>query len=432
VFKFVLLVCYALFSVVAIAQSNSIKHPSTLGVHFILNDFTSSGLFKQPASWDKGVSVSYLKGVNNNFDWSIAINGVFSDSASQNVAIKEKSLALSSDYSLRARMFGRKTFFQPFLAAGVGASLYKQHIGAYGLIGPGIELNYRDAYFLFSAQYRPSFTSSLNSHYFYSIGIAGYLGENKKKKSVVKQAPFITAPRPIATDRDKDGILDSLDRCPDVPGILAFHGCPDLDTDGIEDRMDDCPTVYGLKRYKGCPIPDSDKDGINDEEDSCRLAPGILKYHGCPIPDRDGDGVNDEEDKCIDVPGEMQNRGCPVIKQEVKDKIDLAAKNIFFKTGSYELLPKSYASLNDVVKVLKENPELKLSIEGHTDSEGSENDNKLLSENRAKAVLDYLVQKGVSKKRLTALGYGEEKPIADNSTSDGKAKNRRVEMKLST
>ena len=148
------------------------------------------------------------------------------------------------------------------------------------------------------------------------------------------------------------------------------------------------------------------------------------------IPDADGDGVNDEEDKCPSVPGVASNAGCPEIKTEVVRKVEFAAKNVFFVTGSYQLQKKSYASLNEVAQILKDNPTLKLDVEGHTDITGDAVKNQTLSENRAAAVKAYLVAQGVDGSRLTSAGYGSDRPIADNKTAAGKAKNRRVELKL--
>jgi outer membrane protein OmpA-like peptidoglycan-associated protein len=185
-----------------------------------------------------------------------------------------------------------------------------------------------------------------------------------------------------------------------------------------------------LAKYKGCPVPDTDKDGINDEEDKCITVPGLARYQGCPIPDSDNDGVNDEEDKCPTVPGVLSNFGCPEINKEVIEKVNVAAKNIFFATGSAKLLAKSNAALNNVIKLLNENPTYKVEIAGHTDNTGTAEKNQTLSESRANAVLDALKKKGVDETRVTAVGYGPDKPIADNKTAAGRAKNRRVEMTL--
>lgn len=114
-------------------------------------------------------------------------------------------------------------------------------------------------------------------------------------------------------DRDGDGILDSLDKCPDEKGIIQYDGCPvpDSDNDGVTDNNDACPTTRGLAKYKGCPAPDSDGDKINDDDDKCASQPGVARYDGCPVGDRDKDGVNDDDDKCLDIIGTVNNQGCP-------------------------------------------------------------------------------------------------------------------------
>ena len=117
-----------------------------------------------------------------------------------------------------------------------------------------------------------------------------------------------------------------------------MKGCPDRDNDNIADKNDNCPDVPGLAKYKGCPIPDTDRDGINDEEDKCPNVAGVARYQGCPIPDTDRDGVNDEDDKCPNEAGPESNFGCPEIKPEIIEKVNLAAKHIFFATGSSKLL----------------------------------------------------------------------------------------------
>lgn len=233
-------------------------------------------------------------------------------------------------------------------------------------------------------------------------------------------------------DKDGDGVPDKTDKCPTVAGLAKYQGCPipDTDKDGINDEEDQCITVPGIAKYKGCPIPDTDKDGINDEEDQCITVPGVAKYHGCPVPDRDKDGVNDEEDKCPDQPGTAENKGCPEIKKEVVEKVNFAARNIFFKNNSDQLQERSGGSLDEVVKVLQEHPELSMRIEGHTDISGTADHNLELSHRRAETVKAFLVSKGIAAERLKAEGFGASKPVADNKTPEGRAKNRRVELIL--
>ena len=260
-----------------------------------------------------------------------------------------------------------------------------------------------------------------------SIGI--FLG---KKQIIEKPKKEVALPQQ-PKDTDGDGIADNADKCPEVSGVAKYEGCPvpDSDKDGINDDEDGCPQVAGTVKYNGCPVPDSDGDGINDEEDKCKDQYGLTRYGGCPVPDTDKDGVNDENDTCPQVPGTAENSGCPAVKEEVVKQVEYAARNIYFATGSDKLLSKSFAQLDEVVKLLNADVNLKLSIEGHTDNKGEEAFNQKMSESRAASVKAYLISKGIEEDRISSKGFGESQPVADNSTEAGRAKNRRVEMKVS-
>lgn len=244
-----------------------------------------------------------------------------------------------------------------------------------------------------------------------------------------------TPPAPKkAKDKDNDGIPDDKDGCPTLPGTALTNGCPDKDGDGIPDNVDQCPDMPGQAAYKGCPIPDTDKDGLNDREDKCPTEAGPASNNGCPLPkpepDTDGDGVIDKEDQCPTEAGTKGNNGCPVIRQEVIEKVNYVARNIFFTKGSDKLATSSHASLDEVVTILQKHPTLRLTIDGYTDNSGKAITNLQLSQKRADAVKKYLADKGIPTSRLSAMGYGSEKPVADNSTEEGRIKNRRVELKL--
>jgi OmpA-OmpF porin, OOP family len=234
-------------------------------------------------------------------------------------------------------------------------------------------------------------------------------------------------------DRDGDGITDALDNCPDIAGTIKTHGCPpDTDNDGIFDKDDKCPDKPGPVKYHGCPIPDQDGDGVNDEADLCPDKKGPAEFNGCPVPDTDGDGIIDTEDKCPTIKGTAAYNGCPPpIKREIIEKVNYAARKIFFATGSDKIVPGSFGPLDEVVAILKNNPTLKLVVEGHSDNVGNAATNLILSQKRADAVKNYLIQKGIDGNRLMAKGYGQENPVADNNTPEGRAANRRVELKLS-
>lgn len=233
-------------------------------------------------------------------------------------------------------------------------------------------------------------------------------------------------------DTDGDGIPDYEDKCPDSHGTTALLGCPvpDTDKDGVPDSEDECREVAGLAKYKGCPAPDTDGDGIDDENDKCPEVAGIQKYQGCPVPDTDGDGIDDENDKCPLKPGVKENNGCPLIAKDMVDEINKAAKYILFDVNSDNIKSSSFEALDKLADILSADPEMHLEIEGHTDNTGAIRLNQILSGRRALAIKTYLVNKGIAADRLTASGFGSERPIASNNTEAGRAKNRRVEFKV--
>ncbi|MDP1622653.1 MAG: OmpA family protein [Bacteroidales bacterium] len=258
-------------------------------------------------------------------------------------------------------------------------------------------------------------------------------------------------------DGDKDGVADYLDACPDIAGIILLNGCPDKDGDGITDKDDRCPDAVGPLSLKGCPdtdgdgVPDiddlcpdtqagykvnstgcpmdNDNDGLINENDRCPDAAGPESLKGCP--DTDGDGVADIDDRCPAVVGTIANKGCPEIAKEDLVKITNIASKIFFEFDSDKLKVASLAQLDELVVILKKYETANLTIEGHADSKGSDDYNLTLSQQRTDAVKTYLMGKGIMESRLTAIGFGETRPIADNNTDAGRAKNRRVELKTS-
>jgi outer membrane protein OmpA-like peptidoglycan-associated protein len=201
----------------------------------------------------------------------------------------------------------------------------------------------------------------------------------------------------------------------------------DSDNDGISDKYDECPSTFGIEAFEGCP--DSDDDGLKDSDDSCPQESGPVALGGCP--DTDKDGIIDKLDLCPKVKGTKKNKGCPEEKKEVV-KTDKTSKvslyTVYFESADADITSASKKVLNTIVKMFKKESKYRLNIEGHTDSEGDDKLNNVLSKKRASIVKDYLVKNGISKDRLVTSGFGEQKPIADNNTEQGKAKNRRVEL----
>lgn len=434
------LLAFGLYSS-SFGQSDFKKRPA-LGVHFILNDFQtaaairSRGLssvlrtndYKKVKNMAAGMGVSYLQGLTNNIDFETGLSASFYDyPVPGKTATGQNDLVLEGVAATNFKLVSDKYWLSPYITLGLGAAKYRGYYSAFVPAGLGLQVNlFDDAFLLLNTQYRMPLTENGAYHLYHSFGIAGNIGKPRVAPAPpVVLPPVVEAPK----DTDGDGIVDSLDKCPTIAGIASLQGCPDRDGDGIADADDKCPDVAGLVKYGGCPIPDTDKDGINDEQDKCPTVAGVARYQGCPVPDTDKDGVNDEEDKCPNTPGPASNYGCPEIQQAVIDKINYAAKNIFFATGSAKLLPKSFKPLNEVVKLMKDDASLKLDIDGHTDNTGKADKNQTLSENRSKAVKAYLISKGLEESRLTAAGHGQDMPVADNKTAAGRAKNRRVELK---
>ncbi|HMU41105.1 MAG TPA: OmpA family protein [Pseudomonadota bacterium] len=244
---------------------------------------------------------------------------------------------------------------------------------------------------------------------------------------------------PKSGDADGDGIKDELDKCPDEPedkdGFEDEDGCPELDNDkdGIYDTQDKCPMEPedkdNFEDGDGCPDPDNDKDGILDKEDKCPVQPGHKDNQGCPDTDKDKDTVVDRLDKCPDEPGSPNNAGCPEKKYITitQEKIELK-RQVQFATGKALINKDSFELLDEVVELVKKNPRINLRIEGHTDNKGKPKANFTLSQNRAKAVVDYLVKGGIDASRLSSEGFGQTCPVADNGSEEGREKNRRTDF----
>ena len=234
------------------------------------------------------------------------------------------------------------------------------------------------------------------------------------RQVIVKKETVVMSP-PTPIDPDGDGISGDADRCPTVAE----------DRDSFEDE-------------DGCPENDNDKDGVLDAQDKCPLKAETVNAidddDGCPEEDTDGDGYLGSRDKCPDAP-ETKNSfqdddGCPDELPPAIKKFTGVIEGINFKTGSANILPGSYTVLDRAVQVLKEFPEIRLEIQGHTDNRGRATYNKDLSQRRADAVRTYMVSRGIAAERLTSVGFGMEQPIADNSSESGRARNRRTEFKL--
>ena len=226
------------------------------------------------------------------------------------------------------------------------------------------------------------------------------------------------------TDRDKDGIKDSEDACPDVPGLAQFQGCPDTDGDGVADKDDNCPEVAGPAENNGCPWPDTDGDGVLDKDDACPSVAGPAANNGCPWPDTDGDGILDKDDACPTVPGLPEYNGCPkptavAVTEEFKD--------LLFDFNKATIQPGSTHKLDKAAEIIKSAPAENFVVVGMTDAKGSAAYNLNLSRQRAAAVVKALEARGVNPAQLKSIGIGSQEATVPATASDAE---RQVDRKV--
>jgi OOP family OmpA-OmpF porin len=433
--------------------------------------------------WNVGVDLKY--GFTESF--VLNLTGAYSTTYDDSTAISDQSFKLNKSDNAFAKLSGFRLglegqyYFmpegnvQPYLLGGLGIdiwSLENQFSGtSYGLsdlggrFGAGICFWIGERFALDlqgKATYALANMSTEVPDGFYGPGdwsdrktrsFNGYLEPS------VGFTVFLTGPR----DSDGDGVKDKFDQCPDTPmgALVDEYGCPlDGDGDGVYDGLDICPdTPQGaVVDITGCPL-DTDKDGIFDGLDKCPDTPldVDVDVRGCPLDtdgdgipdfrdkepdtpagaivdqdgvamDGDGDGVADGIDKCPDTPVniEVDELGCPTAKPLVEKLI----LNIKYAPGSFEPDKESRLVLDDLVGTMRAYPELNIQINGYTDALGSKTTNLKLSEKRAKAVMDYLINKGISGDRMTSRGFGEDSRffIDTNDTPEGRQKNRRVEV----
>jgi OOP family OmpA-OmpF porin len=354
-----------------------------------------------------------------NEDWNI--EGLIMAAAPNGDPTGQEHLGIGIDVQ---RVFARSERFSPYLHAGIGyfsndvGIMTSRETGSMFSVGAGFLLDMFGSNVALRGEWRHRADTALAddtlTDNLYSLGL---------------QIPFGSG-KPRWVDSDGDGVADGMDRCPNTPAgaTVDSYGCEvDSDGDGVVDSLDQCPgTPAGVKvDAKGCPL-DSDGDGVTDDKDKCPGTPAgaAVDETGCEL-DSDGDGVVDRLDECPGTPKGVQVgiRGCPIA-----DVVTL--KGVNFESNSDVLRPGAASVLDQVVGALEKNPTIKIEVGGHTDSVGAADYNQGLSERRANTIRDYLINAGISGDRMTVRGYGESAPIADNSTAEGKAQNRRVVLTI--
>ncbi|MCF6180560.1 OmpA family protein [Lutibacter sp.] len=461
--RILILALLFLFIIPIKAQDKDNPWLISFGVNFV--DFYPTNI--QGMTSESGVPTKWYDqffNLNNHYNYVIAptklslgryINESFSGelAVSVNKIDKVGSIKLAESVSYFAidanliyninKIIGETGWFEPYAVAGSGFNAkgnniansiqFKNYASFNSGLGAKVWL-YKNLGVKVQSVYKHFFNNGSYPHFQHSISIMYKFG---------------------GYDEDDDGIYDKNDKCPEVFGLKEFNGCPDTDEDGISDAEDKCPKVYGLKALSGCPdtdgdgvtdkldkclyakgslknngCPDTDNDGIIDLRDACPKIAGPLSNRGCPEPDTDGDGVIDKLDHCKYEIGTKTNNGCPDIKKDLEAKLTKITSNILFISGTDKFSSKYDKQLNEVSELMKKHKDLKFQIQGFTDNVGSKEYNKILSLKRVNRILGYLISTGVNQLNLRVKGFGEKKPIAPNNTAEGRAKNRRVEIKI--
>ena len=394
--KIIMAICILSIGLNAIAQDSATVKAPSIGIKLGLLDFKKTnqteGLTKSAVNF----GLQYLQGISKHIDFVTNLDFAslkypYYTSLKVPAASKNQDY-MALDFNLNYKFLTDNHPVVPYLTGGIGVGAdHFSYYSAYVPIGGGLQIKANQGSFVMvQATYRAEASSLTKMHNAYSIAYTLPLKLKNKK-------PVMLSPAPVALDGDNDGVVDSLDKCPNQAGIAKYNGCPipDTDNDGVNDELDKCPNQAGLSRYQGCPIPDTDKDGVNDEEDLCPTEAGIAANHGCA---------------------------------DLQPILDLAASKLKFATGKIYLSKAQLVGLDKVVEALNKFPNTTLDISGHTDNTGAERINKKLSHQRAAVVYNYLAKKGIAKTRLTKDGFAATRPIADNKTKAGRAANRRADL----
>jgi outer membrane protein OmpA-like peptidoglycan-associated protein len=466
---FALLLAFICASFVVQAQ-DPLKPNSIYGKALFLDHFSpQNGALTSLGNFTNGFEVGYLRNLNESVNVGIPLKvGVIGLPGET-----DNKRYIGLDFIGQFQYYTPESRIIPYGLLGLGS--VSEDFGDLDFqvpIGAGLHVRLgKSAVLNFQGEYRIAFAEGRDNLQ-YGIGLGFMIGPDEEILPPPIEVPMV--------DSDQDGIEDDKDQCPTIAGLAAFNGCPDTDSDGIQDALDECPNEYGPRAFNGCPdrdgdgiidksdkcpdqpgsridegcppkdtdgdgfidaedecpnvkgtlrgCPDADGDGIANARDECPNAPGEARFNGCP--DTDGDGIPDLRDRCPNSPAPNSPTGCPEIKKEDKAVLDYALQAVQFETGKAILKEDSKVVLDQVIDVLSKYPDFRLEIIGHTDNVGSEINNLRLSQRRAKSCYDYLISQGVSPDILNSGGFGESNPIASNSTSEGRRRNRRVEFIL--
>lgn len=295
-----LFVVVSTFSI-TLLQAQSEEGPDAFAFRYLESNYhwpLSQGTGLNSGDFTSGLEFEYFRRLDETFDISFPIRLAAAELplVPDGSSVRE-TVNLGLDVLLNLNLYKGKVF-RPRLFAGLGGLLLEtEDLTLDAPVGLGLDF-YLGSNTTLTSTFAYHFSDvDLRDHF--KAGIGFKLSINPPKET----------PEPPVLDKDGDGIVDTEDLCPEVPGVAALNGCPDTDGDGITDASDKCPEVAGIAEFEGCP--DTDGDGITDADDECPEEAGPADNNGCPIRDRDGDGVIDENDNCPDEAGTVANNGCP-------------------------------------------------------------------------------------------------------------------------
>ncbi len=380
----VLFFCYVscLLAQTNFSRRDIVRRNPAIGLHYGISNFSHSPF--EINKINHGYALSFLDGLGGKYDYMIQAGSISpKHPLGKTLNDGNNLLHFINIYGIR-RFFADTVLFNPFAGAGSGVSLYNTQFIPNLQAATGFQLRISSTIFLHTQlNYQVNFSSAVNNNLSASIGLLGTILQRKKKNRTVVSHPTSLTQQLIA-DIDRDGIPDSLDACPTLAGPATFKGCPDTDGDGIADNNDQCPTT-----------------------------PGLAAYHGCPPPN-------------VDPPPASMRIDTLKTNDSISTVINELAQSIYFETNKATLTPASTGVLSKIVDLLKTQHFKQLQIEGHTDNTGTTKRNDQLSHERAQTVLEYLAAAGIDQNKLIARGFGASRPVAPNTTPDGRARNRRT------
>lgn len=466
-----------LFKLGAISQNSDYKAGIVVKKYFFDYQTTRDGNITNFKDYRHGYELGFHRPLNEKLALQIPVRFGVVDAYQDTISTVSQSI-MSLDAQVQYFLTDNTKRIAPYVAGGLGGvyefdGLFHAQIP----LGLGFHVKLSDnAFITWQSEFRLALAENRNN-FQHGLGFTYLIGQKPPMEPKIMEViepdsdndgipdkldlcpnEFGLSELNGCPDKDGDGVADYKDKCPEIAGLKDFEGCPDTDGDGIPDNEDECPKMAGTKSNNGCPekiiadtdgdgvpdtedecpnvagsaktggCPDTDDDGIPDSKDKCPDKPGLRIYEGCP--DTDGDGIPDHRDKCPNIVGTVANEGCPEIKKEDKKTLEIAMQAVQFQTGSSTLKSESFEVLDQISSIMERYPDFVMEISGHTDNVGRIGFNQTLSEKRAKACYDYLIQKGISPDRLSHAGYGDSRPVSSNDTEKGRALNRRVEFNL--